>query len=90
MAKLELEVSTELVNDLKRLAQAQYGNDGRASLGNVVEAAIEMRLLWDSLVDEPKGEAEEPVSNWEFPEAPDDEALPEGVSNWIFDRSERE
>ena len=90
MPKLELEVSTELINDLKRLAQAQYGNDGEASLSNVVEAANEMRLLWDSLVDEPKGEVEEPVSNWEFPEASDDEVLPEGVSNWMFDRSEQE
>ena len=90
MAKLELEVSAELIRDLRRLAQVHHGDDGEAALGRVVEAAIEMRLLWASLVEESRSEVEEPVSTWEFVEAPRGEPLAEGITDWMFKRGKQE
>ena len=70
MAKLELEVTADLIGDLKRLAQSHYGESGGAAVDRVVEAAIE--------------------STWEFAEAAGNEPLPDGITNWIFNRGKRE
>ena len=90
MAKLELEVTADLIGDLKRLAQSHYGESGGAAVDRVVEAAIEMSLLRAQLAEQGNIEIEEPVSTWEFAEAAGNEPLPDGITNRIFNRGNRE
>ena len=89
MAKLELELSADLIQELRRLAQLHYGDAGDAALGRVVEGAVEMRLLWEGLVAKGGGDLEEPVSHWQFDDNSGREMLPDGVTDWMFKGGER-
>ena len=88
MARLELEVKAELLKNLRDLVELYYGDGGEAALGRLVEAAIEMRLLWASRVAEGRIEVEEPISQWEFVEAPGVEQLPDDINDWMFKRGQ--
>ena len=46
MGYLEVEVSAEQLKTLKRLAEDHYGDSDEAAMGEVVEAALAMRLKW--------------------------------------------
>lgn len=89
MARLELEVSADLIRDLRRMAQLHYGDGGEAALGRVVEAAIEIRLLWANFVEKDGNQVEEAVSTWEFPGETGIESLPEEITDWMFKRGEQ-
>ena len=81
MAKMELEIRADLLEGLRLLAQRHYGDGGEASVGKVVEAAIEMRL---SLLGEDGIEVEEPVSHWQFDDTPVNGSLPDAIIDWMF------
>ena len=89
MAKLELELSADLIQELRRMAQRYYGDAGEAAVGRVVEGAVEMRLLWEGLVAKGGGDLEEPVSHWQFDDNSGREMLPDGVTDWMFKGGER-
>ena len=81
MAEMELEIRADLLQGLRLLAQQQYGDEGEAFVGKVVEAAIEMRL---SLLGEDEIEIEEPVSHWQFDSTSGNGSLPEPIIDWMF------
>ena len=89
MAKLELELSADLIKELRRLAQRHYGDAGEVAVGRVVEVAVEMRLLWEGHVTHGSGDLEEPVSHWEFDDNSGKRPLPDGVTDWMFKGGER-
>ena len=89
MAKLELELSADLIKELRRLAQRHYGDAGEAAVGRVVESAVEMRLLWEGHVTHGSGDLEEPVSDWQFDDNSGREMLPDSVTDWMFKGGER-
>lgn len=89
MAKLELELSADLIQELRRMAQRYYGDAGEAAVGRVVEGAVEMRLLWEGIVAKGGGDLEEPVSHWEFDDNSGKGPLPDGITDWMFKGGER-
>lgn len=61
MAKLEIELESDLINRAKQLAVRHYGDSGDTSISRVAESALKMRLLWSILVKEGGNEIEEPI-----------------------------
>ena len=61
MAEIEIELDSDLIEGVKRLAVRHYGDSGDASVSRVAESALEMRLLWLDLVKEGQNEIEEPI-----------------------------
>ena len=61
MAKLEIELESDLIDRAKQLAVRHYGDSGDASISHVAESALKMRLLWSILVKEGGNEIEEPI-----------------------------
>lgn len=61
MTELDIELDSDLVEGIKRLAVRHYGDSSDASIARVTESSLAMRLLWLDLVKEAGNEIEEPV-----------------------------
>lgn len=61
MAELEIELESDLIEQVKHLAVRHYGDSGDTSMSRVAESALKMRLLWLILVKEGGNEIEEPI-----------------------------
>jgi len=61
MAEIDIELDSDLVEAVKRLAVRHYGDSGDASISHVAESALRMRLLWLMLVKEGGNEIDEPI-----------------------------
>ena len=86
MAKLDIELSNNVTDEIRFLAMHHYGNSGDASVDRVVEAALQMRLVWMDLVGEGGNEVDEPLLGWEFASrAPADQSAVE-IRSWLFGR----
>ena len=65
MGMLDVELSDRLIEDIKDLAERHYGDASDDSIRQVVEAALEMRLLWLHRVEGAGAHVEEPAAQWE-------------------------
>lgn len=86
MAEIDIYAENSLLDEIARVARRQYGDDSEASVGRVVETALEMRILWSGSITRGQDETEEAVSKWQFPESAataDDE---NDIRQWIFRR----
>ena len=79
MARLQMWVSSQLMQRLKAFAERQYGGSDRTALAKVVEAALHWWL-------EKGGKEEKPTTKWEFPEAPITKQNANGIRRWLFRR----
>jgi len=61
MAEIDIELDSDLIRGVKRLAVSHYGDSSDTSTARVAESALEMRLLWLDLVKEGGNEIEEPI-----------------------------
>ena len=61
MAEIDIELDNDMIEGIKRLAARHYGDSSDASMGRVIESAVEMRLLWSHLVKEGGKEIDEPI-----------------------------
>ena len=86
MAELDIELENDLINGIRHLAERHYGDVGDASIARVTEVALEMRLLWQELVQGGESEIEEPVVNWKFMNGESTGQLPAEIQNWLFKR----
>ena len=86
MADLDISIDDKSIEEIGRLASEHYGDDSEASRQRVVEAAIEMRLLWSRMVAESHLETEEATSRWEFSESPSAEEDSDTIRRWLFRR----
>lgn len=84
MAVLDIELSSELIDGLKRLAARHYGDSGESSMGRVVEAALEMRLLWLDLSEIGGQEVGEPVIDWKDEGVHTADQVESEVRDWLF------
>lgn len=60
MAELDIPANDKLLGVIESLAIKLYGDDGEASRRRVVEAALEMRIVWSQLVKRGQQETDEP------------------------------
>ena len=60
MAEIDIELDSDLIRGVKRLAVSHYGDSSDTSMARVAESALEMCLLWLDLVKEGGNEIEEP------------------------------
>lgn len=86
MAKLDIYIESSLMDEIAKLAIKQYGDDSEASLRQVVETALEMRILWSGSIIKGQEETDEPVSQWQFPESPVTGEESGNVRQWLFRR----
>jgi len=61
MAEMDIELESDLVEGVRRLAARHYGDDSNTSISRVGEAALEIRLLSLELVEEGGNEIDEPI-----------------------------
>lgn len=59
--EIDIELDSDLIEGVKRLAVRHYGDSEVASIARVIEVAAEMRLLWLDLVKGGGNEIEEPI-----------------------------
>jgi hypothetical protein len=86
MAELDIELDRGLVRGVERLAVHYYGNSGDASIGRVVEAALEMRLLWMNLAEGSRNEIEEPTTSWQLGDGQPAQQVGTEIREWLFKR----
>jgi len=86
MAEIDIELDSDLLEGVRRLAIRHYGDSEDVSIDRVVETAFEMRLLWEDLVKGGSNEIEEPLVNWEFAARQQAEQLPPEIRGWLFKR----
>jgi len=86
MAELEIELTKDLIEGVRRLAVRHYGDGGDASVRRVVEVALEMRLCWLDLMKGGGNEVEEPTVHWEFADMPLRVQAPAEIQDWLFRR----
>ena len=84
MTKLDLNLDAKFIEGVKSIAERHYGDGGDAALGRVVEAALELRLLWGELAGQGGPEVNEPVANWEFKSGPSDERIQSEIRRELF------
>ena len=84
MGVLDVELSDRLIEDIKDLAARHFGDASDDSIRQVVETALEMRLLWLERVDRAGAEVEEPASHWESGGTPAEGDV--GLRDWLFER----
>jgi hypothetical protein len=86
MVDLDIEMGNDLSAKTRELAVRYFGDDGDASLAQVLEVAIRMRCLWSHLVKAGQLETDEAISNWEFTEGPVTEENDDTIRQWLFRR----
>lgn len=84
MAEIDLDLNEKLIEKIRRTAERDYGDSGEASVRRVIEASLEMRILFHSLAGFCGSEVEEPTTNWEFmDQTPGGHGSPT-VQDWLF------
>jgi hypothetical protein len=84
MANLDIELGDEVIRGIRSIAAHHYGDSGDASVGRVIESALEMRLLSMRLAEEGGSEIEEPMASWEFVSKQPAGQLPAEIQSWLF------
>jgi hypothetical protein len=86
LGELDVELGKDLLEQVRQLSVHLCGDATDASVARVVEMALKMRLLWESQANVGPSAMEEPVTNWEFPNAsgPTSERLPHNLGGWLF------
>ena len=84
MANLDIELDDEVIRGIRSIAAHHYGDSGDASVGRVIESALEMRLLSMKLAEQGGTEIEEPMAAWEFANKQPAGQLPVEVQSWLF------
>lgn len=84
MAEWDIELDSDLIDGIKRLAARHYGEVSDTSIARVTEVALEMRLLWQELVNGGESEIEEPIVNWRFANKQPAEQLPVKIQSLLF------
>ena len=83
MGVFDVELSDELIEELKDLAERHYGDASDDSIRRVVETALALRLLWLQRVEGAGTQVEEPTALWES-RGKDVEGA-DAVLEWIFE-----
>ena len=78
----DIEISSDLMGKVDRLALMHYGDTGDASRLQVTEVALELYFLRQDLMKGGANEIEEPLVSWEFV----NEQLPVEIRDWLFRR----
>ena len=86
MVELDIEMGNDLIAKTRDLAVRYFGDDGDASLAQVLEVAFTMRCLWSRSVKEGRLETDEAVSKWEFAESPVTDENSGTIRSWLFRR----
>ena len=86
MVELDIEMDNDLIVKTRDLALRYFGDDGDASLAQVLETAFRMRCLWSRSVRIGQQETGEAVSTWEFPESTVKQENSDSIQNWLFRR----
>ena len=86
MVELDIEMNNDLIAKTRDLALRYFGDDGDASLAQVLEVAFRMRCLWSRSVKEGQLETDEAVTRWEFAESPVTEENSGAMRRWLFRR----
>jgi len=86
MVDLDIEMDNDLIAKTRDLAHRYFGDDGDASLAQVLEVAFTMRCLWSRSVKEGRPETDEAVSKWEFAESPVTDKNSGTIRRWLFRR----
>ncbi len=88
MGMLELEISfdDDLNAKIHNLALRYFGDDTDASLGQVLELAFRMRVLWSGSIIKGQEETDETISQWQFPESAVTGEDSDKISRWLFRR----
>lgn len=84
MAELDIELGDEMIKGIRSIAVRHYGDSGDASVGRVIESALEMRLLSIKLAERGGDEIEEPIARWEFANKQLAQQLPVEIQSWLF------
>jgi len=84
MVNLNIELGDAMIRGIQLIAVRHYGDSGGASVGRVVESALEMRLLSMRLAGEGGHEIEEPIASWEFVSKQPPKQLPAEIQNLLF------
>jgi len=84
MVNLNIELSDEMIRGIRLIAVRHYGDSGDASVGRVVESALEMRLLSMRLAGGGGHDIEEPMASWEFVSKQPAKQLPAEIQSLLF------
>ena len=84
MGTLDVELSDELIEELKDLAERHYGDASDDSIRRVVETALAMRLYWLQRVEGAGTQVEEPAAQWVSAPRHVGEGT-DAVLEWIFE-----
>ena len=85
MGQIEIEVTADVLKMVKQLAADHYGDSDEAAMGQVVQAALEMRLKWFDVAGTAALEVEEPIASWETRDESGEIDEPE-MLEWMFRR----
>ncbi len=85
MAIVQVEVSDELLESVRQLAERLYGTADEATIGRVTAIALRKRLELLDAGGETGKEIEEPEPQWESEETTSGEAIGE-IRSWLFRR----
>ena len=83
MTQLDLELSAELIAAVRKLAERHYGDTGDAAVAKVIDAAVQLRVLWLDVGGAAAREVDEPVTHWTA-ESRAGEGSPPNVKAWLF------
>jgi hypothetical protein len=84
MLDLNIELGDEMIRGIRLIALRHYGDSEDASVGRVIESALEMRLLSMKLAGEGRAEIEEPMADWQFADKQPAGQLPAEIRSWLF------
>ena len=86
MVELDIEMDSGLIAKTRDLAVRYFGDDGDASLAQVLEVAFRIRYLWSHSVKDGQLDTDEVVSKWEFAESPITGENNNTIQRWLFRR----
>jgi len=81
---LSIELGDEVIDGIRSIAVRHYGDSVDASVGRVVESALQMRLLSIKLAERGRADVEEPMASWEFVSKQPAGQLPPEIQGWLF------
>jgi hypothetical protein len=86
MVELNIEMDCGLIAKTRDLAVRYFGDEGDASLAQVLEVAFRMRCLWSHSVKVGQLDTDEVISKWEFTESPVTGENSGTIHRWLFRR----
>lgn len=82
----DIEIDSDLMGSVSRLALKHYGDTSDVSLLRVTEVALELYFLWQDLMKVWATEIEEPIADWEFAGKQPAQQLPDEIRGLLFRR----